>query len=157
MHYEINVSLNGAHFFATAPRSCQDKKHMQLVLASFITRFPKSQGYDIIVMKCNEVGTFIPLEDCLEKTVLEKGGYNSAPVPKAVNGKIPHFQVEFDLNFHGGDYDEVGDFAYVPVGLVAKMGMEKAFQEFTGHDPVHIIHYTEDELFDSEGVELDDE
>ena len=66
----------------------------------------------------------------------------------------PHLQVEYDLAYCGGDYGNSGDFAYIPVALVDRCGsVEQAFLKYTGHDPVHIVHYSEDELFDQDGDE----
>ena len=66
----------------------------------------------------------------------------------------PHLQVEYDLTYVGGDYSKTGDFAYIPVALVERCGsVEQAFRNYTGHDSVHIVHYSEDELFDQEGAE----
>jgi hypothetical protein len=58
---------------------------------------------------------------------------------------------EYDMAYSGGDYSGVGNFALVPLALCYKLGSEAAFQQHTGIDPVHIIHYTLDELYDSEG------
>jgi len=46
-HYEINVSLNGKHFFATAPRSCRDEEDARRLMADFKTRFPESEGFQV--------------------------------------------------------------------------------------------------------------
>jgi alpha-mannosidase len=46
-HVEINVSLNGRHFFATAPRSGTDRAHVKDVLASIRHRFPESEGFQV--------------------------------------------------------------------------------------------------------------
>lgn len=54
--------------------------------------------------------------------------------------KIPHIQVEY---------------AYVPVKLIEQLSVEEAFQQLTGHDPIHIIHYSEDDWYDADGNLLD--
>lgn len=46
-YYEINVSLNGRHFFATAPRSGIDKQSVAILFASIVEKFPESEGYKI--------------------------------------------------------------------------------------------------------------
>lgn len=51
MYYEINVSLNGEHFFATHERSGQSKTEMENVLAVFRRKFPDKEGYEITVTK----------------------------------------------------------------------------------------------------------
>ena len=48
-YYEINVSLNGVHFFATAPRSCVDKDKAEKVYKSLAKRFRKDEGFSITV------------------------------------------------------------------------------------------------------------
>lgn len=70
----------------------------------------------------------------------------------------PHLRVEYDLAYFGGDYGNTGDFAYIPVPLVDRCGsVEQAFRNDTGHDPVHIVHYSEDEHFDQDGDEWPDD
>ena len=46
-YYEINVSLNGRHFFATAPRSCVDKIGARNVAFELQKRFPSSEGFEV--------------------------------------------------------------------------------------------------------------
>jgi len=62
----------------------------------------------------------------------------------------PCIRVEYDLAFCGGDYNKVGDFAYIPVANIGR-NVEAAFEKQTGHKRVHIIHYSEDERYDSQG------
>jgi len=47
--YEINIAHNGTHFFATSERSCVTKKKLIEVLKIFQLKFPKNEGYDIMV------------------------------------------------------------------------------------------------------------
>jgi hypothetical protein len=72
-HYEINVSLRGVHFFATAPRSCRDKRATLAVLGELRRRFPAADGFDISVTyyQCagyllapDEIEAFDPYADC---------------------------------------------------------------------------------------------
>lgn len=58
-YYEINVSLNGVHFFATHKRSLTDERKMQEVLEVFKEKFPESEGYRISVTAEYEYGTFV--------------------------------------------------------------------------------------------------
>lgn len=58
-YYEINVSLNGVHFFATHKRSLTDKRKMQEVLEIFKQKFPDSEGYRISVTAEYEYGTYV--------------------------------------------------------------------------------------------------
>jgi len=46
-YYDINVSYNGHHFFATSDRSCTTKHHAQLVYLALVEKFPESDGYKI--------------------------------------------------------------------------------------------------------------
>jgi len=62
----------------------------------------------------------------------------------------PCIRVEYDLAFYGGNYGKVGDFAYIPVANIGR-SVEAAFEKQTGHKRVHIIHYSENELYDSAG------
>jgi len=63
-----------------------------------------------------------------------------------------HIRVEYDYAFFGGEYDRVGSFAYVPMSLVEKTGdVEAAFKQQTGTDPVHIVNYSLDEIYDASG------
>jgi hypothetical protein len=50
-HFEINVSLNGQHLFATADRSCVGTHELKRVLPLIIKKFPKSEGFEISVQK----------------------------------------------------------------------------------------------------------
>lgn len=45
MHYEINVALNGRHYFATAAHSIRDKDQAEKVYKDFQVRFPESEGF----------------------------------------------------------------------------------------------------------------
>lgn len=57
MYYEINVSLNGKHLFATAERSVTNKTKMKEVYRLFERKFPKSEGYTIDVTLYEKRGT----------------------------------------------------------------------------------------------------
>jgi hypothetical protein len=46
-YYDINVSYNGHHFFATSNRSCTTKNEAQLVYLKLAEKFPESEGYKI--------------------------------------------------------------------------------------------------------------
>ena len=47
MYYEINVSLKGKHFFATAERSIIREERLKELLLVFNDKFPASEGYTI--------------------------------------------------------------------------------------------------------------
>lgn len=59
MYYEINVSLNGRHLFATAERSITDHHKLQMVYKMFMEKFPEEEGYQITVTKWDKVGKYI--------------------------------------------------------------------------------------------------
>lgn len=56
MYYEINVSLNGSHFFATSKRSIKDIHQAKRVLTAIVNKFPLRQGYKVTISKYDESG-----------------------------------------------------------------------------------------------------
>lgn len=56
MGYEINVALNGKHFFATHERSITNIWKLQEVLPIFMEKFPESEGFEITVTEWNKIG-----------------------------------------------------------------------------------------------------
>jgi hypothetical protein len=46
-HFEVNVSLDGRHFFATAERSLLDEEKARRVFLLLKELFPKSEGYHV--------------------------------------------------------------------------------------------------------------
>jgi hypothetical protein len=63
----------------------------------------------------------------------------------------PHIRVEYDTHYTGGDYTDVGDYAYIPSALVEQMGVERAFYKTTDINSIHIVHWSADELFTAAG------
>lgn len=63
MYYEINVSLNGKHLFATAERSIVNTWTLQKVYKLFKEKFPKEEGYEISVTEWVKGGKFINMEE----------------------------------------------------------------------------------------------
>lgn len=61
MHYEINVALNGSHFFATADRSFQSEHSLKAAIKLFKKKFPVSEGYSILVTKWESKGQGIDI------------------------------------------------------------------------------------------------
>lgn len=57
MHYEINVSLKGAHLFATHERSVTSERQARSLYARFTLAFPESEGFRISVARVSTVGT----------------------------------------------------------------------------------------------------
>jgi hypothetical protein len=62
MYYEINVTLNGKHFFATAERSITNRWDLNNKLKIFIDKFPKEEGYEISVTKWEKVGVTVNID-----------------------------------------------------------------------------------------------
>lgn len=78
-----------------------------------------------------------------------------------------YFQVEYDLNYWGGDYNKVGEFFLVPQSVVDAIqagnvgnyyddeSLPAAFTQVTGWDHHHVINYNLDELKDHNGEALE--
>ena len=62
MYYEINISLNGKHFFATSERSITNKSTLDKVYKTLKEKFPKEEGYNITVAYHETVGKFVDME-----------------------------------------------------------------------------------------------
>lgn len=62
MYYEINVALNGKHFFATAERSITNPWDLKEKLKVFINKFPESEGYKISITKWEKVGEELKID-----------------------------------------------------------------------------------------------
>ena len=56
MHYEINISLNGRHYFATAERSIRDYDDMVEIYKKLKKAFKQEYGYSINVTKYETIG-----------------------------------------------------------------------------------------------------
>lgn len=56
MYYEINVALNGRHFFATDKRSITYSAKLKEVYEVFVEKFPPEEGYTIDVTYWETVG-----------------------------------------------------------------------------------------------------
>lgn len=56
MYYEINVSLNGQHYFATADRSIRTKEQAENIFNHFKILFPAVDGYRMRVTKWESTG-----------------------------------------------------------------------------------------------------
>ena len=78
-----------------------------------------------------------------------------ADVPKDVSGIGRYIKVEYDLDYHGGDYSGVGETVLIPLFRVQTLGLEEAFERSMLAGSEHIIHYTPDELYDSRGERID--
>jgi hypothetical protein len=61
MWYEINVSLNGKHLFATDKRSLSSSTEAENLYIIFEQKFPASEGYRITVTKWEMTGNTIKM------------------------------------------------------------------------------------------------
>lgn len=65
MYYEINVSKDGVHYFATAPRSITDEGKFKKLIKHFDTLFLAEDGYKISASYYPESGRIIDVEEVL--------------------------------------------------------------------------------------------
>lgn len=63
MYYEINVSLNGKHLFATAERSITGEWKLREVYKILKEKFPVEEGYKIDITRWDKVGKHINVEN----------------------------------------------------------------------------------------------
>lgn len=56
MYYEINVSLHGVHYFATAKRSLTNETVAEAAYNHFKRLFPESEGYKVRCTQYETVG-----------------------------------------------------------------------------------------------------
>lgn len=63
MYYEINITLNKKHFFATAERSITDKYKLKEVYDVLKEKFPQKDGYDVTITRYETVGKRMNMED----------------------------------------------------------------------------------------------
>ena len=63
MYYEINVSLNGQHLFATAERSFGTLWEVEKVYNLFKEKFPENNGYKISVTRIEKIGYAVNMEE----------------------------------------------------------------------------------------------
>lgn len=63
MWYEINVSINGQHFFATAERSITTRSKARDVARLFLKKFPPAEGYVLSVSERARTGTDLDLDN----------------------------------------------------------------------------------------------
>ena len=65
--YEINIALNGKHFFATHERSLTDQRKMLDCLKVFKEKFPESEGYSITVSEIVKYSKPLNIDNLLEE------------------------------------------------------------------------------------------
>ncbi|MGG4105192.1 hypothetical protein AAXB25_14845 [Paenibacillus lautus] len=56
-YIEVNVSKDGLHLFATAPKSIKNDEKLNVVINILLSKFPKSEGYKISYTKWKAEGT----------------------------------------------------------------------------------------------------
>lgn len=66
MYYEINVSLNGCHLFATDERSITHIGELKALLPIFLQKFPESEGYNITASEYHKTGKGINIKKLLK-------------------------------------------------------------------------------------------
>jgi len=66
MFYEINIAKDGKHFFATAERFITTEKKLKEVLIIFQNKFPKEEGYEIIVFGHPQTSHILNIDNILE-------------------------------------------------------------------------------------------
>jgi hypothetical protein len=65
--YEINVSRNGKHFFATHERSFGlSKKHTREVYDKLVEAFPANEGYMIEIRYCQTTSQLVKPNELLD-------------------------------------------------------------------------------------------
>jgi hypothetical protein len=67
MYFEINVSLNGKHFFATSKRSATNDIALNALVLVFAIKFPIEEGYEISISKNPEVGYICDFHEVLQE------------------------------------------------------------------------------------------
>lgn len=67
MYYEINVSLNGRHLFATAERSITNFDKLKKIYVLFKEKFPEEDGYRLTVTREETIGKFLNMEEEMKK------------------------------------------------------------------------------------------
>lgn len=83
-HYEINVSRNGSHFFATDERSCVTERQTAAVYAVLAAKFPTSEGYKLEVTRINCGVTVVEMDHYNSVTEHLPKPVPAPTVPKAV-------------------------------------------------------------------------
>jgi len=56
MYYEINVSFNGVHLFATHERSLKDRDKANNLFNLFVQKFPVAKGYRVSLVQYRTSG-----------------------------------------------------------------------------------------------------
>lgn len=65
MYYEINVSKNGRHYFATAERSITTERELKIIVADFVEKFKEEDGFHMTVSLYKAFSQHIDVETIL--------------------------------------------------------------------------------------------
>ena len=79
MYYEINVSLNGRHLFATAERSIKNHSDASAMWDLFLLKFPTKDGYQHTMSRYDLVGETVAFTNDINKCI-KKFSVNGNPV-----------------------------------------------------------------------------
>lgn len=60
--YEINIALNGKHFFATHERSIRSFEDLVSMVKILKSKFPESEGYEISAYSIETTGKLLDKE-----------------------------------------------------------------------------------------------
>ena len=63
MYYEINVSLYGSHYFATAERSLTFRSKALLMADKFRIVYPASEGWKVTLVKVSNTRSTIEITE----------------------------------------------------------------------------------------------
>jgi len=79
-------------------------------------------------------------------------------VSKVIQERKPHILVEYDTTYTGGEYSGTGQTVLIPLDLIDTIEKEgsdepvhEAFQKLTHMDPMHIVSYSPDEIYNKHG------
>jgi hypothetical protein len=133
------------------------------VIQDFDTDSKRFVGQDFIA------GDEVDYEDeqgeAVDESLLEVDGEKAYLEFHMVQPELPRkcVRVEWDPDYYGGDYAQVGQFSYIPYEVIDRLPgddvdakLPMAFAVLVG-DPRHIVHYTWDEVFDQQGNEWKEE
>lgn len=63
MYYEINVSKDGQHLFATHERSVTNTWKLKALIDIFQEKFPESEGYKLKIVEWESKGKIFSIDD----------------------------------------------------------------------------------------------
>lgn len=77
MYYEVNVSKNGRHLFATAERSVIHRGDLLDLVSLFNRKFPVTEGYEITVSECAKTSRTLETGQLLAESMHSKAEFES--------------------------------------------------------------------------------